>query len=89
MRRNYLVPVPEAENLEALNDRLLEECLAYGEHRIRGREGTVNELFAGEQGHLLPLPAAPFSITQIAAGKVDTFASPCSYHRTAVISRYD
>lgn len=47
VRRNYLVPVPEAESLEALNDRLLEECLAYDEHQIRGREGTVNELFAG------------------------------------------
>jgi hypothetical protein len=75
VRRNYLVPVPEAGNLEALNDRLLEECLAYGEHRIRGREGTVNELFAGEQGRLLPLPAAPFSLTQITSGKVDAYAT--------------
>jgi transposase len=75
VRRNYLVPVPEAESLEALNDRLLEECLAYGEHRIRGREGTVNELFAGEQGRLLPLPAAPFSLTQITTGKVDAYAT--------------
>jgi transposase len=75
VRRNYLVPVPEAESLEALNDRLLEECLAYGEHRIRGREGTVNELFAGEQARLLALPAAPFSITQITSGKVDTYAT--------------
>jgi len=69
------VPVPEAESLEALNDRLLEECLAYGEHRIRGREGTVNELFAEEQGRLLPLPATPFSITQITSGKVDAYAT--------------
>lgn len=89
VRRNYLVPVPEAESLEALNDRLLEECLAYGEHRIRGREGTVNDLFAGEQGHLLPLPAAPFSITQITSGKVDAYATVIvDKNRYSVPTRY-
>jgi transposase len=89
VRRNYLVPVPEAESREALNDRLLEECLAYGEHRIRGREGTVNELFAGEQDHLLPLPAAPFSLTQITSGKVDAYATVIvDKHRYSVPSVY-
>ena len=75
VRRNYLVPIPEAESLEELNDRLLQECLAYGDHRIRGREGTVNELFAGEQSRLLPLPEAPFTVMQITAGKVDAYAT--------------
>ncbi len=75
VRRNYLVPIPEAESLEDLNDRLLQECLAYGDHRIRGREGTVNELFAGEQSWLLPLPAAPFTVIQITTGKVDSYAT--------------
>ncbi len=75
VRRNYLVPVPEAASLEDLNDHLLEECLAYGGHRLRGREGTINELFAQEQGQLLPLPATPFSTTQITSGKVDAYAT--------------
>lgn len=89
VRRNYLVPVPEAENLESLNDRLLEECLAYGEHRLRGREGTVNELFAGEQGCLLPLPVAPFSTMQITAGKVDPYATVIvDKNRYSVPTRY-
>ena len=29
-RRNFLVPVPEAESLEELNRKLLEDCIAYG-----------------------------------------------------------
>jgi len=47
----------------------------YGDHRIRGREGTVNELFAEEQGRLLPLPAAPITVIQITTGKVDSYAT--------------
>jgi transposase len=89
VRRNYLVPVPEAETLEGLNDRLLEECLAYGEHRLRGREDTVNELFVGEQGRLLALPATPFSVMQITAGKVDAYATVIvDKNRYSVPTRY-
>ncbi|MEJ2691203.1 MAG: IS21 family transposase [Deltaproteobacteria bacterium] len=75
VRRNYLVPIPVAESLEDLNDRLLEECLAYGDHRIKGREGTVNDLFAAECDQLLPLPQTPFTVIQITTGKVDAYAT--------------
>jgi len=89
VRRNYLVPVPEAASLEDLNDRLLQECLAYGEHRLRGREGTVNELFALEQGHLLSLPDTPFTVLQIGAGKVDAYATVIvDKNRYSVPTRY-
>ena len=76
VRRNYLVPMPEAESFEALNQQLLAECLAYGDHRIQGREGTVNELFAGG--------AEPVSCrcrqcrspsSRSATGKVDPYAT--------------
>jgi len=89
VRRNYLVPVPEAASLEDLNDRLLEECLAYGEHRLRGREGTVNELYAQEQGRLLPLPDTPFTVLQISSGKVDAYATVIvDKNRYSVPTRY-
>ena len=39
-RRNYMVPVPEAESLEKLNENLLRNCLNFGEHRYSGREKT-------------------------------------------------
>jgi len=74
-RRNYLVPVPEADSIDELNRRLWEQCMAYGAHRIAGREKTVNELYEEETGRLLPLPSIPFSNIETSAGKVDKYAT--------------
>jgi len=74
-RRNYMVPVPAADTLEDLNKKLLQECLAYGGHRIAGRENTVNELYEEEKGHLLSLPDIPFSNLETATCKVDKYAT--------------
>ncbi|HEY9074153.1 MAG TPA: hypothetical protein VIN67_08470, partial [Desulfobaccales bacterium] len=89
VRRNYLVPMPVAESFEDLHDKLLEECLAYGDHRIKGREGTVNELFAGEQSHLLSLPEMPFTVIQTTTGKVDAYGTVIvDKNRYSVPTRY-
>jgi len=64
-----------ADSLEDLNRMLLEACLAYGDHRIAGREHTVNELYEEEKGHLLSLPDIPFSNLETADGKVDKYAT--------------
>jgi len=74
-RRNYLVPIPEAENLEELNQHLLEQCLPYGDHRIAGKEKTVNELYEEEKQHLLLLPDAPFSNIEMYSWKVDKYST--------------
>ncbi len=74
-RRNYLVPIPEAENLEKLNQRLLEQCMAYGGHRMAGKEKTVNEIYEEEKQHLLPLPDFRFSNVETYSGKVDKYAT--------------
>jgi len=74
-RRNYMVPVPKAENLEALNEKLLKNCLAYGAHRLAGREQPVNELYEAEKKHLIALPEIPFSNVQTSCGKVDKYAT--------------
>jgi len=74
-RRNYMVPVPVADSLEDLNKKLLQECLSYGDHRIAGREHTVNELYKEEKGHLLSLPDIPLSNLETGGGKVDKYAT--------------
>lgn len=74
-RRNYMVPVPEAESLESLNQQMLSQCLAYGSHRMAGREQTVNELFEKEKAPLIPLPGVPFCNVQAHGGKVDKYAT--------------
>jgi len=89
VKRNYFVPLPEADSLADLNQKLLAECLAYGDHRLQGREKTVNEFFQAEQAHLLPLPAVPFDVTQTRGGKVDHYATVrVDNNRYSVPSRY-
>jgi hypothetical protein len=70
-----MVPVPEAENLESLNEKLLHECLAYGDHTISGRHGPVKDLFEAEKSHLISLPEMPFSNIDSVCAKVDKFAT--------------
>lgn len=74
-RRNYMVPVPEAESLEDLNKKLFKDCILYGGHRIAGREQTVNELYETEKEHLLPLPDMAFSNLDTSSGKVDKYST--------------
>ena len=74
-RRNYLVPVPRAENLAALNEKLLKDCLGYGSHRVSGREQTVNELYEVEKKHLIALPEIGFSNLETSGGKVDKYST--------------
>ena len=75
VRRNYMVPVPEAESLEALNQQMLAQCLKYGTHRMAGRDQSVNELFEKEKDLLIPLPEVPFENVQPHEGKVDKYAT--------------
>lgn len=89
VKRNYFVPLPEAGSFEVLNQKLLGECLSYGDHRLQGREKTVNEFFLEEQAGLLSLPAVPFTVTQISSGKVDPYATVrVDKNRYSVPSRY-
>ncbi len=74
-RRNYMVPVPEAQNLEELNEKILRQCLAYGNHKISGRDRKVNELYEDEKQHLLALPEADFSNALICDGRADKYAT--------------
>jgi transposase len=74
-RRNFLVPVPVVDSLEELNEKLLEDCIRYGDHRIGGREDTVQVLFEKEKNHLLALPALPFSNVRLIEGKVGHYGT--------------
>ncbi len=74
-RRNYMVPIPEADSLEELNDRVLGQCFDYGEHRMAGRDRTVNELYEGEKERLLTLPEAVFSNIQTSGSRADKYAT--------------
>jgi transposase len=88
-RRNYMVPIPKAVSIEELNERLLCECAAYGNHRIEGREETVNGLFEGEKTHLIAIPSHPFSNLKIAESKINHYATAIvDKNRYSVPTRY-
>jgi transposase len=74
-RRNYMVPVPEAESLAELNEKVLKQCLIYGNHKMDGRELRVNDLYEEEKKHLLPLPDAVFSNVQTYDCRADKYAT--------------
>jgi transposase len=59
-RRNFLVPVPEVDSFQELNDLLRQRCLAEAGRRLRGETRTIGELWEQERPHLLTLPTHPF-----------------------------
>jgi transposase len=75
VRRNYLVPVPEAADFAELNEEVLRCCLRQGNHRPDGREQTVNELFEQERSHLLSLPSVRFTTVCTLIRKVNKYAT--------------
>lgn len=74
-RRNFLVPMPEAQSLEEINERLLQQCVAYGRHTISGRDKPVEVLFEEERSCLLKLPEVPFVNIRLLSAKADKYAT--------------
>jgi transposase len=88
-RRNYMVPLPQAESLEELNEKVLAQCVAYGERKPAGRERRVREMFEEEKWRLLQLPVAAFSNIQAREGRADKYATlTADKNRYSVPSRY-
>lgn len=73
-RQNFLVPIPEADSLESLNQLLLEKCEAYTERVLGGREDkrTVEVRDREEKAVLLPL-VAPYEMDVPVEAKVDKY----------------
>ncbi len=70
-RRNHLVPVPEATDLQAFNGKLLADCIADQSRQIGARTSAVGELLVAERRYLLPLPTEGFDLAVNHSGLVD------------------
>jgi transposase len=64
-RRNCLTPVPEAESLAALNERLLAACVAGRSRTIHGKQMSVGEASQQERTSLLPLVEEGFPLEEV------------------------
>ena len=72
-RRNHWVPVPQADNIAALNRRLEEACQLDERRRIAGHEQTVGTDLVIEREHLLSLAEEGFDLAQISFPTVNGF----------------
>lgn len=72
-RRNFLVPVPEIENLEALNTLMINACRQEEERLIGDRSEKVGKLMLDEGPHLLPLEVEGFDLAELSDPIVDGF----------------
>jgi transposase len=73
-RRNFLVPVPEAADIDALNAHLLECCREDLKRRLRGQRAAKAELLKEDQAAFLPLPASPFDATRKQASRANSLS---------------
>lgn len=80
VRRNFLVPIPEVENLEEVNQLLFEECVAYGNQMISGRRESVDALFEQEKEYLLSLPDKAFE-------NILTFRNTVNHYSTVLLDK--
>ena len=71
-RRNFLVPVPQINSLEMLNQQLRERCLADLAERTRGKPAPKNELLREDQAAFLPLPKQPLEARRVETGTANS-----------------
>lgn len=64
-RRNWLVPVREAEDLAEFNAKLVGWCVASQQRRIHGQASDVAMAMREEQPQLLPLADLRFGVSEV------------------------
>jgi hypothetical protein len=73
-RRNYMVPVPEVDSFQELNDLLRRRCLAEAGRRLRGETQTIGEMWERERQKLMPLPAHPYPCCRTVSVRPNRFS---------------
>jgi transposase len=73
-RRNFLVPVPEVADYDALNAYLLDRCRSDLQRRLRGQTGRKAELLKEDQAAFIALPAAPLDACRKHAARSNTLS---------------
>jgi transposase len=71
-RRSFLVPVPNVDSLESLNQTLLDRCRQDLEQRTRGKPGTKRERLTEDHAAFLPLPKQTFESRRVTDGRADS-----------------
>ncbi len=96
-RRNFLVPIPEVDSYQELNEHLRQACLQDTQRRMRGQTQKIVELWEGEKSSLLPLPERDYQACRSRPVKVNPYSQvvfdtnrysvPVAYARQQLVLR--
>jgi transposase len=74
LRRNYLLPPPEIDDMEAFNKDLLNKCMADLEREHYVKREKISDLFKAEQEVFIPLPRERFRVFKLEKAKTDKYS---------------
>jgi transposase len=101
VRRNFLVPVPEADSWDEHNVRLAAACRREFERTGGGHDRATAELLVADRAAFLPLPTEPFearrveavTINSLSLGRFDgndySVPTACAYQALTAIGTID
>ena len=73
-RRNFMVPVPKVDSIEQLNAMLLEGCVKYSAHQIKGKPENVGKMASDCNFNWISLPPYRFDTARKIIAKVNEFS---------------
>ena len=73
-RRNFLVPVPVADDFQSLNDILIKRCRDDLTRRVRGQTATNAERLERQLPAFLPVPPTPFDSLRVVPARVNSLS---------------
>ncbi|GHV13148.1 integrase [Clostridia bacterium] len=74
IRRNYLLPAPKINDIEAFNRNLLDECIVDLERNHYVKNEQIIDMFKAEQEALIPLPRERFRVFTMEKVKADKYS---------------
>ena len=75
-RRNFMVPVPKANNIEELNTQLLDRCLEYRKnHKIDAHRLPVNDAYQIDKRYLHAIPAYRYDTSRTVICEVGDYST--------------
>jgi transposase len=73
-RRNFLVPVPAAEDFLSLNEMIMQRCRNNLTRRVRGETASIAERLERQLPAFLPLPASPFDPSRVEPARANSLS---------------
>jgi transposase len=73
-RRNFMTPLPVAENFDALNARFRDACGKRRQAILRGHTITIGERLQADAAAFMPLPPAPYDACHKVATRVSSLS---------------